>query len=512
MERGGEWKVFDEIQNLKKKGLKIAQISRKLKVSRNTVYKFKNMTPEAFGLWIHDRKRKKKLDDMEGFVVGLLKEQNDLSAAQVEDRIREAAPDKDVSAKTVYNFVQAIRKQYDLKVIHAHRSYEKLPQTEYGQQVQIDFGVGYPKRNGTGQKVYFLTMVLSRSRQKFVYFQDHPFCAQEVIHGLKEGFRFFQGLPQEIVLDQDRLMIVDENLGDVITTAPFKAFLTQWKMKLHLCRKNDPQSKGKIENVVKYVKHNFLHGRTYIDIEDLNRQAIAWLKRTANAKIHQTTQKVPAKEWEVERSSLQPVPQEPKLMIPQKLRKDNTLLYKTNYYTVPTGTYQHPGTTVYRKIEGQTLHIYNAEKNHLATHTLSSEKGALIRDPKHLRDYHTRGDRLMQQLEKDFEGQPLLALIRQFFDKIRMVKPRYLCDHIRAFQKVCKTAPAPQIQQTLDTCLQNSIYSAIDFQALLKQTMEESAQKPPAPPIPDPSHTSTALLQQEVEKRDLSAYQKAVES
>ena len=83
--------------------------------------------------------------------------------------------------------------------------------------------------------------------------------------------------------------------------------------------------------------------------------------------------------------------------------------------------------------EGMTLHIYGAEKKRFATHTLSSEKGALIRDPHHLRNYHSRGDQLMQQLEKDFEDHPLLPLIHQFFDKIRILTPRYLCGHIRAF-------------------------------------------------------------------------------
>ena len=32
-------------------------------------------------------------------------------------------------------------------------------------------------------------------------------------------------------------------------------------LKIHLCRKSDPESKGKIEAGVKYVKHNFLPGR-----------------------------------------------------------------------------------------------------------------------------------------------------------------------------------------------------------------------------------------------------------
>ena len=32
---------------------------------------------------------------------------------------------------------------------------------------------------------------------------------------------------------------------------------------LHFCRKYDPQSKGKVENVIQYTKKNFLFNRLY---------------------------------------------------------------------------------------------------------------------------------------------------------------------------------------------------------------------------------------------------------
>ncbi len=43
----------------------------------------------------------------------------------------------------------------------------------------------------------------------------------------------------------------------------------------------DPESKGKIENVVKYVKQNFLYNRCFCDIATLNEEVLQWLNRTA---------------------------------------------------------------------------------------------------------------------------------------------------------------------------------------------------------------------------------------
>jgi transposase len=37
-----------------------------------------------------------------------------------------------------------------------------------------------------------------------------------------------------------------------------------------ICRAADPQSKGKVENMVKHAKQNFLAGRYFKDVETLN--------------------------------------------------------------------------------------------------------------------------------------------------------------------------------------------------------------------------------------------------
>jgi hypothetical protein len=59
-----------------------------------------------------------------------------------------------------------------------------------------------------------------------------------------------------------------------------------------VCRVRSPQTKGKVERLVRYVKENFLPGRRFEDLDDLNRQAVAWC-RDANGKVHHTTGKIP---------------------------------------------------------------------------------------------------------------------------------------------------------------------------------------------------------------------------
>lgn len=72
-----------------------------------------------------------------------------------------------------------------------------------------------------------------------------------------------------------------------------------------VCKVRKPQTKGKVERLVHYVKDNFFPGRSFVDLEDLNRQALAWCKK-ADSKIHGTTGKVPLRELAAE--NLQELP------------------------------------------------------------------------------------------------------------------------------------------------------------------------------------------------------------
>lgn len=78
------WQMYSKIQELKELNLNVSQIARHVGVSRNTVYKFINMTPAEFNQTLERRKiRKKKLNAYKDVVLNWLREYPDLSAAQV---------------------------------------------------------------------------------------------------------------------------------------------------------------------------------------------------------------------------------------------------------------------------------------------------------------------------------------------------------------------------------------------------------------------------------------------
>jgi len=83
---------------------------------------------------------------------------------------------------TVFNFVSYVRKRYNIpKLKGSTRQYQQVEQLPNGQQAQVDFGQ-YIMMTGEGsrKKVYFMTMVLSRSRHKYVRFTLNPITTRLV--------------------------------------------------------------------------------------------------------------------------------------------------------------------------------------------------------------------------------------------------------------------------------------------------------------------------------------------
>ena len=288
--------MYYKIHQMHRDACSISQISQYLTVNRRTVKKYLAMNEQAYeNFLIQQSERRKELVPYESFIKERLELYQETSSAQMHDWLKEQYCDfPQVNPKTVFNFVHWVRNKYNLPKIIVHRQYHPVEELPYGKQAQVDFGE-FNLRTSSGKriKVFFFTLVLSRSRFKYVWFTDRYFTAELAIQSHESAFDYIKGTPDEIVYDQDKVFIVDENKGDIILTDKFRAYTREKSFTLHFCRKADPQSKGKVENVVKYVKQNFLYNRTYFNIETLNDEVMNWLGRTANALPHAFTKKSP---------------------------------------------------------------------------------------------------------------------------------------------------------------------------------------------------------------------------
>ena len=292
--------MYHLVNQMEREGFSTKKIAEHFVISWRTAKHLLSLSEEEYLIEQEQaRGRKKSLESYEEFVRDKLLQHPSTPAAQMHDWLKEHHADfLVVNKKTVFNFVYAIRVKYNIPKTEKIREYAFVPELPYGLQAQVDFGFYNMKTTlGKTKKVQFFTFVLSRSRYKYILFTEIPFTTITVINAHELAFEFIKGCPWEIVYDQDKIFIVSENLGEIILTAGFRSYVSQSSFVTHFCRKADPESKGKVENVVKYVKQNFLYNRSFNDIETLNDEARAWLARTANALEHGTIKKKPVDEF-----------------------------------------------------------------------------------------------------------------------------------------------------------------------------------------------------------------------
>lgn len=471
------WIMYHEIHKLERLGFSVSKIARHLVMDARTVKKYLQMTEQGYELYLLSQvNRNKILTPYEGFVKERLTLYPDTSTSQIHDWLKELHTNlPDVSLRTTYNFVMFVRQKFNIPMTTPTREYFPIEELAYGRQAQVDFGE-YNMRfeNGGRKKVWFFAMVLSRSRMKYIWFTIIPFTAQTVCEAHEKAFAFYDGIPSVVVYDQDRTMVVDENIGDVILTSTFKQYTKSRNFELHFCRKRDPESKGKVENVIQYVKKNFLYNRPYFDAETLNEEALAWLGRTANDLVHNLTKKSPYMEYLTEKKHLvsyTPLSIENKEIKMHNVRKTNIIAYKSNFYTVPMGTYQGSDSKVIVKESDGVLKIYDLENQLICDHSISNDKGKIIRNTNHKRDTSKSLDEMMNQTAACFSDQDLAT---DYLMKIKKMLPRYIRDHLQVIFKELKDINKTIADKALAFCIKNSNLNGNEFRQVLHVYLDEA--------------------------------------
>ena len=341
---------------------------------------------------------------------------------------------------------------------------------------------------------------------KYIYLLDKPFIIRSAIEAHEAAFKYFEGITKEVVYDQDRLFLADENMGELLLTKEFGDYVFEQEFQLLFCRKADPQSKGKVENVVKYVKNNFLYGRWYHDLETLQAEAMGWLLRTGNGMAHSTTKKVPLEEWETEKQYL--VPWVSVRLLPSYImrlvRKDNTIAFHGNFYSLPQGTFaKSPQVLVW--IKDNELVIHNSNDEFICSHIIAETKGKAVINTDHKRDKSVKINELIKQTAALFEDG---FLATEYFELLRKDKGRYIRDHIQAISQAITAKDKNQVSQVLKKCMEEKYLSATIFKELLQvKPGEEQKNVPSIGKVILLNPASTKKAEMKPDKSDLGTYE-----
>lgn len=209
-------------------------------------------------------------------------------------------------------------------------------ETSPGKQMQVDWG----QMRGGKKPIHAFVAVLGYSRALFVRFTDNMrYDTLETCHRL--AFEYFNGVPAQVWYDNMKTVVIERDAygqGQHKLHASFYQFAKDMQFIPKLCQPYRPQTKGKVERMVRYVRDNFY--RPFVtrdnginqdcDTATLNAAIGHWLDNIANQRVHDTVKEKPAERLLREQPSLQPYQPEMALTV---LTENDTL--DIDYDTTP---------------------------------------------------------------------------------------------------------------------------------------------------------------------------------
>jgi transposase len=284
-------------------GASKSALARQLGVSRDTIHRWiregdldrdLEATPVQYG---PRAPVATKLDAFKAIIDARLAAYPELSAVRLFDEIRAAGYVGGYSQLKA--FVRRVRPASPPEPVIRF-------ETPAGHQAQVDFA----RFQFAWGIRYALLVVLGYSRLLWCRFYPRQDMAT-LIDGLEDAFVFFGGVPQELLFDQMKAVITrDLRLegGALVHNGEFLRFARHWGFTPRACRPYRAQTKGKVERPVRYVRGNFVYGRTFLHDADLDHQRQLWLERVANVRRHGTTRERPRDRFDrEERFLLQPL-------------------------------------------------------------------------------------------------------------------------------------------------------------------------------------------------------------
>jgi transposase len=253
-----------------------------------------------------------------------------------------------------------------------------------GEQAQVDWGYfGQIRVGSTLRKLWLFVVVLSWSRAVHVsMFLDQS--VGSVLRGHLEAFAYFGGVPRQILYDNMKTVVV-ERVGDAIRFHDRLLELSgHYLFAAVPCAPGRGNEKGRVEARIKDLRHSFMAGRQFVDLDDLRRQFEQWRQDVQQQRRCPEQQELTVGEALVhERKRLQPLPENAlgcDDTRPTTVGKQPYVILDTNHYSVP------------HELVGEQVLVVSSERHvrvlhdgvEVAQHSRSYDRHQHVDLPEHL--------------------------------------------------------------------------------------------------------------------------------
>lgn len=362
-----------ELLGMYQRGMSQSEIARQLGLDRKTVRKYLLQPPQGYG---PRPARATKLDPYRSY----LRERWEQGVHNAHKLFWEIQ-------KRGYpgGYTQLRRAVAGWREEEAERAFMRF-ESQPGEQSQLDWG---HFGNWQGHRLYAFALTLGYSRMRYIEF-THRQDIETLLTCLVHAFHYLGGMSEVILTDNMKTVVLDRQNAQIRWNPRFLDFASYYGFVPRACHPYRPQTKGKIERTVEFVRGNFWPGLSFTSLEDLNRQGWGWMEEV-NHRPHSTTREVPYER--LARENLRPITSQPdydtSYAAYRQVAKDCLFSYRGNRYSVPH-RYADKTVVVREPVGGGWLRIYYQQET-IAEHRLATGKGAMVIQQEH---YQGLGRRL----------------------------------------------------------------------------------------------------------------------
>src|SRR5256886_5132941 len=281
-----------------------------------------------------------------------------------------------------YDYVRKVRRARKQTIQDVALRFEGMP----GEFLQIDWGevreMGFTKAGVENHTRYFFAARLKYGR--FMYVSFHSDMREETLLRCLIGcLQTIGGVPWVVVTDNMKTAVLGrDGQHEPIWNPAYQKLAVEFTFHPEACAPASGNQKGAVENLVKYVKGNFIAGRTFHDDADLADHCTQWLSHVNTERPSDATGKAPVVRLIEEQAAYGALPataQDYGFFDCVVVSREGLVAIETNRYSVPAHLIRRVLTA---RIHATRIELW-ASHELVATHVRSRQQHARIITPAH---------------------------------------------------------------------------------------------------------------------------------
>lgn len=409
------------------------------------------------------------------------------------------------SPAAFYDFVRPLKQARKGHPGEVPVAFNGLP----GELLQIDWGevrrFPFTTPSLGGQTRYFFAARLKYSRWMWVRFTSEM-REETLLRCLIAVFVALGGVPWVVTTDNMKTVVLGrDHANQPIWHPAYAKLAAEFSFHPDACSQGAGNQKGSVENLVKFVKQNFLLGRTFRDDAHLADEVRSWLHRVNVERLSDATEQPPAERLHDEQPKFRPLPataHDYGFFDTVKVSRESLVTIATNRYSVPVTLV---GLSLTARIHPTRIALYHGATL-VATHPRQTGRNARVVIPEHYETVFAHKPRARVMAYRDWLVQRS-ALAADYISRVCEKRYAEMEQQILALYPLAQRVGVEDFLAALALADDQQMYGAEYVAAILAQPPARLAPHRCDPPSGLPPRL--AVPQAAVE-RDLAHYEQYV--